>query len=173
MIMKTKYLIIYFAVGVAFLAVSIWAFLSNGSSAKAIRYKYKLGGIMLTAWAMLTFASCEGPGPLVTCYDPVPPEYCNFQGKDTVKNGDVLVVTIITQHSGLFRCQVFTYPGGEGARELQVQDFECQAGETECKITIAAGDYKGEAVVAVYNVEVADDGTENMYEIGSYLITII
>ena len=71
--MKAKYLIIYIVVGAAFLGVSLWVLLSNGKSAKAIRYKYKLGGIMLTAWSMLTFASCEGPGPFVTCYDPVPP----------------------------------------------------------------------------------------------------
>ncbi|MBO4566248.1 MAG: hypothetical protein J5695_03375, partial [Bacteroidales bacterium] len=68
--MKIQYLAIYIAAGVAFLAVSLWAFLSNGKSARAIRYKYKLGGLMLTAWAMLSAASCEGPGPVVTCYEP-------------------------------------------------------------------------------------------------------
>ena len=68
--MKIKFLTIYAVAGVAFLAVSLWAFLSGGRSAKALRYKYKLGGIMLTAWAMISAVSCEGVIPTVTCYEP-------------------------------------------------------------------------------------------------------
>ena len=170
--MKIKFAFIYARAGVAFLAVSLWAFLSNGRSAKAIRYKYKLGGIMLTAWAMLTFASCEGPGPFVTCYDPAPPEYAYIEGTDKVKNGDVLIVTVVTELTGKYRCRIFPYPEAE-TQELQVQDFECQSGQTECPITIAAGDYKGEAIVYVYYLNAAKDGTETESIIGTSLFTII
>ena len=72
--MKTKYFLIYVFVGIAFLAVSAWVFFSRGKSAKAIRAKYKLGGIMLMCMAMLSVASCGeilNPGE-VMCYDPVP-----------------------------------------------------------------------------------------------------
>lgn len=72
--MKTKYLLIYIFVGIAFLAASAWVFFSRGKSARAIRTKYRLGGIMITCAAMLSAASCEGPEPFVTCYEPVPPE---------------------------------------------------------------------------------------------------
>ena len=72
--MKTKYYLIYVFVGIAFLAVSAWVFFSRGKNAKAIRAKYKLGGIMLMCMAMLSVASCGeilNPGE-VMCYDPVP-----------------------------------------------------------------------------------------------------
>ena len=72
--MRFKAFFIYIGVGVAFLAASLWVFLSGGKSAKAIRTKYKLGGALLTAWAMLSASTCGGPGPMVTCYDPAPPE---------------------------------------------------------------------------------------------------
>ena len=72
--MKTKYFLIYVFVGIAFLAVSAWVFFSRGKNAKAIRAKYKLGGIMLACMAMLSVASCGeilNPGE-VMCYDPDP-----------------------------------------------------------------------------------------------------
>ena len=74
--MKTKYFLLYVFVGIAFLAVSAWVFFSRGKNAKAIRAKYKLGGIMLMCMAMLSVASCGeilNPGE-VMCYDP-PPDY--------------------------------------------------------------------------------------------------
>lgn len=72
--MKTKYFLLYVFVGIAFLAVSAWVFFSRGKNAKAIRAKYKLGGIMLMCMAMLSTASCGeilNPGE-VMCYDPAP-----------------------------------------------------------------------------------------------------
>lgn len=74
--MKTKYFLIYVFVGIAFLAVSAWVYFTRGKNAKAIRAKYKLGGIMLTCMAMLTVASCGelGDPPQMMCYDPAPPQ---------------------------------------------------------------------------------------------------
>ena len=69
--MKVKYFLIYVIVGIAFLAVSAWVFFTGGKNARAIRAKYKLGSIMLTCLAMISFASCEGVPPGVTCYDPI------------------------------------------------------------------------------------------------------
>ena len=68
--MKTKYFLIYVFVGIAFLAVSAWVYFTRGKNAKAIRAKYKLGGIMLTCLAMLTVASCGelGDPPQMMCY---------------------------------------------------------------------------------------------------------
>ena len=59
--MKIKFLAIYIVVGAAFLIASLWVTLSGGKSAKAIRCKYKLGGIVLTAWAMLSVAGRPEP----------------------------------------------------------------------------------------------------------------
>lgn len=72
---KVTAIIVLAGVGMAFLAVSAWVFFSRGENAKAIRAKYRLGGIMLTFLTMLSAASCgdggDGIGPFVTCYDPV------------------------------------------------------------------------------------------------------
>ena len=69
--MKTKYFLIYILVGAAFLGVSAWVYFTRGKNVKALRAKYKLGGIMLTCLAMLSVASCDGLRPWVTCYDAV------------------------------------------------------------------------------------------------------
>ena len=92
--MKVNYFFVYVGLGAAFLAVSLWVLLSNGRSAKAVRAKYRLGGAMLTVWALLSAASCDGSGPSVTCYDPVVPDPVTFvlPGKEgmEVSNGDVI-----------------------------------------------------------------------------------
>lgn len=73
--MRFKYFFIYIAIGAAFLIVSLWVTLSAGKNAKAVRTKYKLGGMLLTTWAMLSACTCNGTGPgVVSCYDPIPPE---------------------------------------------------------------------------------------------------
>ena len=50
--MRIKYFFIYIGIGIAFAAVSLWVILSGGNNAKAIRAKYKLGGALLTTWAL-------------------------------------------------------------------------------------------------------------------------
>lgn len=69
--MKTKYILIYIFVGIAFLAVSAWVFFTRGRNAKAIKAKYRLGGILLTCLALLSVASCEGGMLTTTCYEPM------------------------------------------------------------------------------------------------------
>ena len=90
--MKTKYFLIYVFVGIAFLAVSAWVFFSRGKNAKAIRAKYRLGGILLTCWAMLSVASCgEILGPdsrFVTCYDVAVEEPTENITRVTIKHSD-------------------------------------------------------------------------------------
>lgn len=88
--MKTKYFLIYVFVGIAFLAVSAWVFFTRGKSAKAIRAKYKLGGMMLMCMAMLSTASCGevfNPG-LVTCYEPMIEERTSDIASVTIKSSD-------------------------------------------------------------------------------------
>lgn len=88
--MKTKYFLLYVFVGIAFLAASAWVFFTRGKNAKAIRAKYKLGGIMLMCLAMLSTASCGevlDPG-FVTCYDAVVEERTGDIARVTIKPAD-------------------------------------------------------------------------------------
>lgn len=81
--MRIKFFLIYFIVGAAFLSASLWVLLSRGKSARAIRTKYRLGGVLLTVGTFLSACSCDTSGVkptgseegdddlTITCYDPV------------------------------------------------------------------------------------------------------
>jgi len=88
--MKTKYFLLYVIVGIAFLAASAWVYFSCGKSAKAIRAKYKLGGILLMCLSVLSPAACGeilDPG-FVTCYEPVIVERTSDIARVTIKSTD-------------------------------------------------------------------------------------
>ena len=172
--MKTKYLFIYVFVGIAFLAASAWVILSRGKSAKAIRTKYRLGGIMITCTAMLTAASCEGPGPFVTCYDPAPPEptedIVSFVAEEEMPKytcvdlqpGDVLTITIDkpTYEKYLFRVE----SADEKHEELQRALLEvANTEEAVFEVTLSEDiSYKGYATIIIYGV-VKEDPEELEY----------
>lgn len=97
--MRIKYAIIYAALAVAFVAVSLWVFLTRGKSAKAVKSKFRIGGLMLMVASMLAAASCTGcgifqptcydvpntppePEPEPTCYEPVASEYADTPSID-------------------------------------------------------------------------------------------
>lgn len=183
--MKVKFVIIYALAGVAFLAVSLWAFLSNGRSAKAIRYKYKLGGIMLTAWAMLSAASCEGVPPFVTCYEPVVECYdvaapsnevyveVKDYGGNKLKSGDVLTVRIDYPTYRNYRCRITADPSNGDAFVIQTQDFTVTESDSSVEITLVATDYKGNAKVTVCGIGMMQDGSEVESVVGTASVTIL
>lgn len=143
--MRTKYFLIYVFVGIAFLAVSAWVFLSGGQNAKAIRAKYRLGGILIMAWAMISVASCsviEGiidGGGMVTCYDPVEPEPTQdivqfsfvrnqdkqYNDENDLSPGDVVGVTINIPTYDKYFVRLTAYEGGDEF-ELQRSEFTVQ-----------------------------------------------
>ena len=140
--MKSKYLIVYLLAGAAFLAVSLWVILTGGKNAKAIAAKYKLGGIMLTAMAMLSAASCEGPGPVVTCYEPVVTCYdvaveehdmvdvtVKGYGGNKLKSGDILQVTVTSPTFDKYRCRISADPENGDVFVIQTQDFPLSSDE--------------------------------------------
>lgn len=100
--MKIGYYITYAALAVAFAAVSLWVILSRGKNAKAVRTKFRLGGLMLTIMGLMAssgcnrIVSCYEP---VMCYDPVPPENTvNIwpgDNSEEVSTGDEIHIHII------------------------------------------------------------------------------
>ena len=184
--MRTKYLIIYLAVGAAFLAVSFWAFLSNGKSAKAIRAKYMLGGILLTSWAMFSAASCDGPfhvtcyEPVVTCYDvPAATDILSVTVKDyggtRLKSGDVLVIQVERPSFSSFRYWIKA--DTQEAPLLQSGSFTLATPENGqisfAEVTLSATDYKGAATVTIAGLYKDSEGNEKESEIGKASITIL
>ena len=146
--MKLKYIIILACLGVAFSAASLWVILSGGRNAKAVRAKFRLGGLMLSISSMLALASCEGGGSGILspdCYDPIPPEiveYITF-GQGEFSAGDRIELKVVEawpDKCDTLRCEI----RGKSAELIQSEDFKY----TPCDVvsfTIAETDYRGSA----------------------------
>ena len=183
--MKAHQVFILITAGIAFLAVSLWAFLSNGKSARALRYKYKLGGILLTAWATLSSASCAGTGPFVTCYEPAVQCYdvavladeisISVKDKESnqIKSGNVLAVNVEYPNYTRYRVRISYQPENGDPVEIQVAEFDAVNGQASAEITLAATDFKGVAKVAFFGLVQQEDGTVTENVIGSRDIEII
>lgn len=160
--MKIKYFIIYAFVGIAFLAVSAWVFFSHGKDAKAIRAKYRLGGIMLMCMTMLSTASCgevSGPGE-VMCYDPAP-EYSisvstgqhGADRQDILTPGSALTVGIDCPYYGKYGIVIRKYEDGKEGEILQTASVDAGGKdrfEYELLYDPADKTYAGAAKVDVY-----------------------
>ena len=179
--MKIKFLAIYIVVGAAFLIASLWVTLSGGKSAKAIRCKYKLGGIVLTAWAMLSVASCQGEPKMITCYDPAPPELV-FYLKDNenatdVKSGDVLVVKTPIHIDEVYTVKIFAKNAEKTLLQsvsFTVADMVTESDFSLYEMTIGDFDYKGPATIGFYLVGTLEDGkTEETLVSDGYNINIL
>ena len=70
--------------GAAFLAVSLWVWLSKGKTAKAVKTKFRLGGVLLTLISTISIGSCGG-SPVVTCYDTPNPDSGQTEQEDDSK----------------------------------------------------------------------------------------
>ncbi len=165
--MKIKALFVYIVLGIAFAAVSLWVFFSKGKNARAIRTKYKLGGAMIAAWAILSAANCQGPGPMVTCYDPVAPQNqvmvsAKEQNAGTLKCGDMISVMVLspTYHNYLITLTTKDVEPRLLQSETFVRDQEqMQSWEAGFELEIAATDYKGPVLVQVYGFDAGAEKT--------------
>ena len=82
----------FIVLGIAFLVVSLLVWFSNGKNAKAIKAKYKLGGMILS----LSFFASTGCEPVITCYDPIPQDYVYAEKlyTDSIFKGDSVLISI-------------------------------------------------------------------------------
>lgn len=170
--MKIKFFLIYVIVGAAFLGASLWVILSRGKSARAVRTKYRLGGIMLSAAAVLSAPSCSlisgllhTVTPQVTCYEPVMPDedrvYIYVPDADQVRPGDIISINI----AGATRMRYFLLVEQEGGTEvlqksvLDVTDYNDVHFEVPLAETIT---YKGKAWLTVQGAtsEKPEHGTQ-------------
>ncbi len=175
--MRIKFIAIYLLAGAAFLGVSLWVFLSKGKNASAVRAKYKLGGMMLTAWTMFSSAACEGVIPHVTCYDTPNPEvtcyepaitenasHIGINGRDDtdIRSGESFEVYIEYPTYNMFKIAVYA---GETTGAKLIQEFEYPTEPDEYTssihfpVELAKTEYKGEAAVALYGMRLKEDST--------------
>lgn len=157
--MKIKNVILLCGLAVAFAAASVWVFLSGGNNAKAVRTKFRLGGLLLTVSSMLSLTSCKGGfigGP--TCYDTVAPQCILLTTGDdsqAVKVGDTVEISIRYSPYEVHSYKIFTNP------ENVIQSGKLESVDGSYKITIQPTEHRGAVEVEIYGVD--DEGE---YRIG-------
>ena len=155
--MKAKYFIIYVAAAIAFAAVCVWLFLSGGRSARAIRAKFRLGGILLTVGSILSFSSCSGPGIFVTCYDVAVANEIHVdmpsQTSTAVKSGEAIGIVIL---GPTYDKYTYKIKDVDGSTVLQSGSLVLD-NESSGSIKIGITGYKGTAKVIIYGLRESKD----------------
>lgn len=142
--MKIRHIVVYVALAAAFLAVSLWVVLSGGKNAKAVRAKFRIGGLMLTISGMLTLPGCGFFRP--TCYEPAQPddvEFVSTAGED-VKVGDTVEFKVKDLSYKSYSYEIMDSEGNslqKGGLELSQESGKVVIGETA---------YRGSITLVIY-----------------------
>ena len=162
MAMKKTLLVI--GLGTAFLAVSLWVWLSNGKSAKAVKAKFRLGGALLTLTGTMTLGGCNLTR---TCYDPAPENmvYIEREGAydqaQDVKNGDHINIKV--NYFSAYGIMVSIEKGAEDWGVLQRETYKITDADADVIHTVNVGNHIGEAHLRVYVMTSEKDGYECDY----------
>ena len=163
MAMKKTLLVI--GLGTAFLAVSLWVWLSNGKSAKAVKAKFRLGGALLTLTGMMAIGGCKGS--LVSCYDPAPQNVVYIErevSSDTpqsVRNGDLINIEV--SYFSAYGIKVTVEKGVYNREVLQSETYKITDSKATITHTINVGDHVGEAHLRVYIMHSEEEAYEYDY----------
>ena len=161
--MKKTLLVI--GLGIAFLAVSLWVWLSNGKSAKAVKAKFRLGGALLTLTGMMAIGGCKGS--LVSCYDPAPQNVVYIErevSSDTpqsVRNGDLINIEV--SYFSAYGIKVTVEKGVYNREVLQSETYKITDSKATITHTINVGDHVGEAHLRVYIMHSEEEAYEYDY----------
>lgn len=162
--MKIKYTILYLAVAVAFAAVSAWVFLSGGSSAKAIRSKFRLGGLLLTIGGILGIISCSGCSNWVSCYDvamPLVSFTCPDPSSNAVSAGDSIIISVSGPDYETYLYRLEAVSDG-----VEIQSGTLEFDEKDmAAVVIGETSFKGSARLAVYGVIDEKEYFQSAYEL--------
>ena len=142
-----KKTVLFIGLGTAFLAVTLWVWLSNGKSARAVKAKFRLGGALLTLTGMMTVGSCN---IISTCYDPAPTNMVYIERGETqdVKNGDHITVKV--SYFSAYGIKVTIAKDAENSEVLQSEIYKITESSADVIHTIDVADYVGEAHLRVY-----------------------
>ena len=128
---------------IAFAAVSAWVWLSGGKSARAVRTKFKIGGLLLTLTTAVATQSCTN----TSCYDPAPQPYCALSDKDMkFANGDTLFIGITGYNYDFFSFNIVDKENNVLQEDKLLRPYPLP----ENPVIVAVGDYVGEAKVNLY-----------------------
>ena len=133
---------------VAFAAVSAWVWLSGGKSARAVRTKFKIGGLLLTLTTAVATQSCRFFA--TSCYEPaeLPMDpVCNLYDKDMkFANGDTLRIYALYYDYKYYSFNIVDKENNVLQEEKLSRPYPLR----ENPVIVAVGNYVGEAKVNVY-----------------------
>lgn len=151
------------ALAVAFVAASAWVWFSRGRNARAVRTKFKIGGLLLTLTTAVTTQSCKHS---VTCYDVELPYYHLANRSDSLVNGDTLRL------GGYLEYRYFSYEVlAEDGKSLQKDSFSRDKNHW-FEDVFEVGDYVGKAKINVYG-EKAEGEIKQEKLVESFDVTIV
>ena len=159
-----KKTLLFVGLGAAFLAVSLWVWLSDGKSAKAVKTKFRLGGALLTLTGMMSLGSCDGPGPFVSCYDPAPANVALIEREvspdtpQSVRNGDLINIEV--SYFSAYGIKVTVEKGVYNREVLQSETYRITDSKATITHTINVGDHVGEAHLRVYIMHSEEEAYE-------------
>lgn len=175
-----RYLVLI-GVGIAFVAVSLWVWLSRGKCASAVRTKFRLGGIILTLTSTMALGGCR---LMMTCYDMPEPErtddevsarFNDYYNKYTdVVAGSLLdfVVHHVDDEEIIF---VVETDEDKERTVLQVVRIPFPTDDVYASFVLDVGDYRGYARLYVYSVYDGPDAETNggLWGSGYMMINIV
>lgn len=130
---------------VAFAAVSAWVWLSGGKSARAVRTKFKIGGLLLTLTTAVATQSCRGFA--TSCYDPAHTPYCDLYDEDMkFANGDTLRIYTLYYDYKYYSFNIVDKENNVLQEEKLSRPYQLR----ENPAIVAVSNYVGEAKVNVY-----------------------
>ena len=167
--MKKSLLII--GLGAAFLAVSLWVWLSNGKSASAVRAKFRLGGALLTLTGLMTVGACNSNN--TSCYDPVSKDVVYIEREGAydevrdVKNGDQISIKV--SYFSAYGIKVSIVDAADDSKVLQSEIYKIPDSSADVKHIINVADYVGEACLRVYYMRTETE----IYEIDHLKLNVL
>lgn len=172
--MKLRYILPYVAVAIAFAAVSLWVILSGGRNAKAVRAKFRLGGIMLGISGLVSMSGCESLkcyDPVISCYDVAMTDVVTIlsqNGEDNRINvGDSLLLTISERTCSSYRYTVMTE--SDDPQLLQSGDIILNE-EGAGAVVMSDTSYRGKVTVRIYGKKKGEDNDILLTSYGLVLV---
>ena len=161
---------LFIALGVAFLALSVWVFFSRNE--KAVRYKYKIGGLILSlsffSSSCGVFTTCYEPA--FTCYDMVPPNsvYSVRPNENLTPNDSLFFMIYETSYD----YYSFLLTDSVSKQEFK-KDFLEYSEETYTfflPLIPMPGEYQGRFIVNIYGEEKKELKQENLIYTQSFIL---
>lgn len=135
------------ALAVAFAAVSLWVWLGRGKNARAVRTKFRLGGLLLAfTTAVATQQSCT-----TSCYDTAMLPACTLEDEDMqCSNGDQVSFSMSGQNYRYFSFALLDSKGNilqSGALKHGIVYY----------FHVSVGEYVGTAQIRIYGEMRSDE----------------